>query len=477
MGSFVDYERYDALGLAELVRRSKVTPAELLEAAIERVEARNPRVNAVVMKLYDLGRQALAEGLPDGPFTGVPFLLKDLTASLAGVRMTRGSRFFADTPPPAADSEHVKRLKQAGLVIFGRTNTCEVGLSLTCEPQLYGPTRNPWDLSRISGGSSGGAAAAVGARMLPMAHATDGFGSIRAPAACCGLVGLKPTRARNTMAPYAGEGLGGLSAEHAVTLSVRDCAALLDATAGAGAGDPYVAAPAAGPFLREAGADPGVLRIAFTTLAPNEAPVEAENLKTLMEAVTLCADLGHRVEPADPEIDRSAVVPTFLTIAAANTVVNLAGHPTAGRPPRSDEVERVTWATARMGDRVTGADYVRAIHTAHRLGRQMAEFHRRYDVLLTPGLATLPVKLGWIDMMMDDVDEYWRRVFTFSPFTVWFNLTGQPAMVLPLGRSEGGLPLATQLVARHGGEATLFRLAAQLEKARPWFDRKPTLAT
>ena len=477
MGSFADYEQYDALGLAELVRGSKVTPAELLEAAIERVEARNPRVNAVVMTLYDLGRQALAEGLPDGPFTGVPFLLKDLTASLAGVRMTRGSRFFADTPPPTADSEHVKRLKRAGLVIFGRTNTCEVGLSLTCEPQLYGPTRNPWDLSRISGGSSGGAAAAVGARMLPMAHATDGFGSIRAPAACCGLVGLKPTRARNTMAPYAGEGLGGLSAEHAVTLSVRDCAALLDATAGAGAGDPYVAAPAAGPFVQEAGADPGVLRIAYTTLAPDGAPVEAESLKTLMEAVTLCADLGHRVEPADPEIDRSAVVPTFLTIAAANTVVNLAGHPTAGRPPRSDEVERVTWATARMGDRVTGADYVRAIHTAHRLGRQMAEFHRRYDVLLTPGLATLPVKLGWIDMMMDDVDEYWRRVFTFSPFTVWFNLTGQPAMVLPLGRSEGGLPLATQLVARHGNEATLFRLAAQLEKARPWFDRRPPLAT
>ncbi|HEV8439233.1 MAG TPA: amidase, partial [Methylomirabilota bacterium] len=228
MAAFADYEQYDALGLAELVRRGKVAPAELLEAAIERVEARNPRVNAVIMKLYDYGRRAIAEGLPDGPFRGVPFLMKDLTASIGGVRMTRGSRFFADAPPPAADSEHVRRLKQAGLVIFGRTNTCELGLSLTCEPQLYGPTRNPWDPSRISGGSSGGAAAAVGARILPMAHATDGFGSIRAPAACCGLVGLKPTRARNTMTPYAGEGLGGLSAEHAVTLSVRDCAALLD---------------------------------------------------------------------------------------------------------------------------------------------------------------------------------------------------------------------------------------------------------
>src|SRR5947207_3245286 len=239
MRGFADFEHYDALGLAELVQLGKVTPAELLDAAIERVEARNPRVNAVVMRLYDYGREAIA------------------------------------------DSEHVRRLKRAGLVIFGRTNTCELGLSLTCEPRLYGPTKNPWDPTRISGGSSGGAAAAVGARMVPMAHATDGFGSIRAPAACCGLVGLKPTRARNTMAPYLGEGLGGLSAEHAVTLSVRDCAALLDATAGAGAGDPYVAAPAAGPFVQEAGADPGVLRIAFTSVAPNGAKVGADSLRTL----------------------------------------------------------------------------------------------------------------------------------------------------------------------------------------------------
>ncbi len=257
MSGFADYEAYDALGLAGLVRQGKVTPVELLDAAIARVEARNAKVNAVTMPLYDYARKAIAEGLPDGPFRGVPFLMKDLTASIAGVRMTRSSRFFADAPPPAADSEHVVRLKRAGLVIFGRTNTCELGLSLTCEPQLYGATRNPWDLTRISGGSSGGAAAAVGARMLPMAHATDGFGSIRAPAACCGLVGLKPTRGRNTMAPYAGEGLAGCSAEHAVTLSVRDSAALLDATAGPGAGDPYGVAAPARPFLQEVGTRTG----------------------------------------------------------------------------------------------------------------------------------------------------------------------------------------------------------------------------
>jgi Asp-tRNA(Asn)/Glu-tRNA(Gln) amidotransferase A subunit family amidase len=312
--------------------------------------------------------------------------------------------------------------------------------------------------------------------MLPMAHATDGFGSIRAPAACCGLVGLKPTRGRNTMAPYTGEGLGGCSAEHAVTLSVRDCAALLDATAGAGPGDPYVAPPPARPFLSEVGAPAGRLRIAWTAAAPNGAPVDAEPLRALREAARLCADLGHEVDEADPAVEGGAVVPTFLTLIAANTVVNLAGHPTAGRPPRPGEVETVTYATGQRGERITAADYVRATQTAHRLGRQMAAFHARWDVLLTPGLATLPPALGWIDMMLEDVDEYWRRVFALSPFTVWFNLTGQPAMVLPLGTSAEGLPVAVQCVARYGDEATLFRLAAQLEAARPWIGRRPPLA-
>jgi amidase len=475
MSGFAEYEAYDALGLAELVRHKHVAPAELLEAAIARVEARNGAVNAVTMPLYDRARATVARGLPPGPFAGVPFLMKDLTASVAGVPMTRGSRFFADTPPAAADSEHVVRLRRAGLVIFGRTNTCELGLSLTCEPQLHGPTRNPWDLARISGGSSGGAAAAVAARMVPMAHATDGFGSIRAPAACCGLVGLKPTRGRNTMAPFAGEGLGGCSAEHAVTLSVRDSAALLDATAGPGPGDPYVAPPPDRAFLDEVGAATGRLRIAWTTVAPNGVPVDAEPLRVLRETARLCADLGHQVDEANPSIDGSAVVPTFLTLIAGNTVVNLRGHPTAGRPPAPGEVEAVTYATGQMGERISAADYVRATQTAHRLGRQMAAFHADWEVLLTPGLATLPPRLGWLDMMLGDVDEYWRRVFAFSPFTVWFNLTGQPAMMLPLGTSAEALPVAVQCVARHGDEATLFRLAAQLEVARPWRGRRPSL--
>ena len=476
MSGFAEYEQYDALGLAELVRKKEVRPEDLLEAAIERVEARNPAINAVTMKLYDYGRKAIADGLPDGPFRGVPFLIKDLTSPVAGVRMTRGSKFFADTPPSPTDSEHVKRLKKAGLVIFGRTNTCELGLSLTCEPQLHGPTRNPWNTAHISGGSSGGAAAAVGARMLPIAHASDGFGSIRAPAACCGLVGLKPTRSRNTFAPFSGEGLGSVSTEHAVTLTVRDTAALLDATRGAGPGDPYVAPLPARPYLEETGTKPGRLKIAWTAKAPNGAKVDPECLRLLAETVKLCTELGHHVEERDPEIEGAAIVPTFLTLAAANTVVNLSSHPTAGRPAREGEVERITWLTAKMGEKISAADYVRATQTAHRLGRQMAAFHSDWDVLLTPGLASPAVKLGWLDMMMDDLDEYWRRVFDFSPFTVWFNLTGQPGLMLPLGQSTGGLPLAVQLVGRYGDEATLIRLGSQLEAAQPWIGRKPPLA-
>ena len=475
MTAFGEYEAHDAVGLAALVARGETTPEALLEAAIERVEARNGTVNAVTNKLYEYGRRAIADGLPEGPLRGVPYLLKDLGASLAGCPTTRGSRFFEDAVP-ADDSELVKRLKRAGVVIFGRTNTCELGLSLTCEPQLHGATKNPWDPTRISGGSSGGAAAAVAARMLPAAHASDGFGSIRAPAACCGLVGLKPTRGRNTMAPYLGEGLSGLSTEHAVSLSVRDSAAILDATCGPGAGDPYSAAPPVRPFLDEVGADPGRLRIAYTRRAPNGAAIAADALRVVEETAMLAADLGHRVEESDPAIDGEAVAPTFLTLMAANLVVNLSGHPSAGRPAREDEVERVTWLSAQMGEAVSGADCVRATQTMHRLGRQMAAFHRDYDILLTPGLATGgAVKLGWLDMTMDDVDEYWRRVLEFSPFTVWFNITGQPAVMLPVGESAAGLPVAVQAVARYGDEATLFRFASQLESARPWFDRRPAM--
>ena len=278
------------------------------------------------------------------------------------------------------------------------------------------------------------------------------------------------------MAPYFGESVGGLAIEHAVSLTVRDSAALLDATAGPAPGDPYIAPPPARPFLAEVGADPGTLRIAFTGRAPNGAPVAADSLRVLREAASLCEDLGHRVAEADPAIDGADVVPTFRTISAIQILYLLRAHP-AGRTPRPGDLETVVADTAALAEGIDGATYMAAVHTAHRIGRQMAAFHEDWDVLLTPGLGTLPPRLGWLDMMMDDLEEYWRRVFAFSPFTVWFNLSGQPAMMIPLGETGSGFPVAVQAVARFGDEATLFRLAAQLEAARPWIGRRPALVT
>jgi len=468
------FDDTDGVGLADLVRRREVSPTELLDAAIARVEQRNPALNAVVMKLYDYGRRAIAAGLPPGPLHGVPYLMKDLNGAMAGVPTTRGSRFFADVVP-TEDSILTRRLKAAGLVIFGKTNTCELGLSVTCEPRLYGPTHNPWDLTRTPGGSSGGSAAAVAARIVPMAHAADGFGSIRVPAACCGLVGLKPTRARNSLAPNLGEAVAGIVAEHAVTVSVRDTAALLDATSGTAQGDPYFAPPHDRPFLAEVGADPGRLRIAVTFGADQSIALDADCANALHQTAKLCSTLGHTVDEAEPGIDNALAWKTFVTLVAANTWVNLRGHP-SGKLPQPDDVEKVTWATAEIGAATSAPTYVQATQTAHRMGRQMATFHAKgWDVLLTPALATPPVKLGWLDMMMDDVTEYWRRIAVFTPFTVWFNLTGQPAMVFPVGFTPAGLPLAVQAVAPIGGEAVLFRLAAQIEAAQPWSHRKPKL--
>jgi amidase len=476
MAGFTEYEDHDGLGLAGLVKSGQVSATEVLDAAIERVEARNPAVNAVVAKLYDHGRAQIEAGLPDGPFKGVPFLLKDLGSALAGTKTTRGSRYFADLPPMTQDSLHVTRIKASGMVIFGKSNTCEIGLSLTCEPQLHGTSRNPWDVTRTPSGSSGGASAAVGARMLPIAHASDGFGSIRGPAAACGLIGLRPTRGRNTMWPYAGEGMMSYSIEHAVSLSVRDNAALLDVTRGAGLGDPYTAPTPVRPFLEEVGADPGQLKIAFSSKAPNGAPVEADYLRVLHETAKLCEEMGHQVEESDPEVEGEAIVPTFRTISAVNALNAIQSHP-SGLPPKPGDLETVVANTVKLAESIDAATLMKATQTAHRIGRQMGAFFEDCDVLLTPGLGTLPPKLGWMDMMMEDLDEYWRRVFHFSPFTVWFNTTGQPAMMIPLGLNADGLPIAVQAVARQGDEATLFRLAAQLEAARPWFDRKPALVT
>lgn len=339
MNGFAEFEQYDGIGLADLVRRRQVRPEEVLEAAIARVEARNPAVNAVVSRLYDEARAAIRAGLPVGPFTGVPYLLKDLGALYTGAITSFGSRLFVDYRADH-DSEITARLKRAGLVIFGKTNTPEFGLSASTEPRLFGATRNPWNLSHSAGGSSGGSAAAVAAGMLPMAHATDGGGSIRIPASCCGLVGLKPTRARNPLGPDLGEGWGGASVAHAVTRTVRDSAALLDATSGPDVGDPYWAPPPAGPFLSEVGREPGRLRIALTTMPWNGQPVDPECIEATRAAARLCERLGHRVEEARPEVDESALwLATRIIIGANIRAVLEARAATLCRELSADDVE------------------------------------------------------------------------------------------------------------------------------------------
>src|SRR5215471_12892851 len=463
MSGFAEFDQYDGLGLAELVCRREVSPEEVLEAAIARVEARNPAVNAVVARLYDEARAAIRAGLPAGPFTGVPYLLKDLGAHYTGAITSFGSRLFADYRADH-DSELTARLKRAGLVIFGKTNTPELGLAASTEPRLHGPTRNPWNLAHSAGGSSGGSAAAVAAGIAPMAHATDGGGSIRIPASCCGLFGLKPTRARNPMGPDAGEGWGGASVGHAVTRTVRDSAALLDATSGPDIGDPYWAPPPARPFLEEVGRDPGRLRIAITTTPWNGQPVDAECAEAARAAGRLCEKLGHSVEEATPDVDAKALGEATLVIISANIRATLEARAAAlGRELAPGDVERLTWARAVDGHNARAADYARSIGVMHRTGRAVAPFFQRFDLLLTPTMCRPPHPLGVIDMMTTDPERYGKAVLGTIAFTSLWNACGSPAMSVPLAWSRAGLPLGVQFVAGFGGEATLFRLAAQLE--------------
>jgi amidase/6-aminohexanoate-cyclic-dimer hydrolase len=466
--------RYDGLGLAALVSRGEVRAADVLEAAIAAVEARNHEINAVVARLYDQARAAIASGLPAGSFTGVPYLLKDLGAHYRGAVTSYGGSLFKDFVVDH-DSEITARLKRAGLVIFGKTNTPELGLASSTEPRLFGPTRNPWRLSHSAGGSSGGSAAAVAAGMVPMAHATDGGGSIRIPASACGLFGLKPTRARNPMGPDQGEGWGGASVGHAVTRSVRDSAALLDATSGPDPGDPYWAPPPARPFLEEVGRDPGRLRIALATTPWNGQPVDPECAEAARAAGRLCAGLGHHVEEASPAVDAGALGAATLVIIGANLRVALEARAAAlGRELSEADVERVTWTRALQGHTARAADYGRAIGVMHRTGRQVVPFFQRFDALLTPTMCRPPHPLGVIDMMTTDEPAYTQAVLGTIAFTSLWNACGNPAMSVPLAWSRGGLPLGVQFVGRFGDEATLLRLAAQLETAQPWADRRPS---
>jgi len=473
MSVLSEFERYDALALADLVRRKDVTAGEILEETIARIEVRNPSINAVVNTMYDEARKVVAAGLPDGPFTGVPYLLKDLGAQYTGVVTAGGSRLFAKDVADH-DSELTIRLRRAGLVVVGKSSTPEMGLAPSTEPRLFGPTKNPWKLTHSAGGSSGGAAAAVAAGILPMAHATDGGGSIRIPASCCGLFGVKPTRGRVSMAPDAGEGWGGASVAHAVTRTVRDSAALLDATGGPALGDPYWAPPPPRPYLEEVGREPGKLRIALNLTPWFPAEVERECADAARDAAKLCASLGHEVEEARPDIDVTKWRQANRMIVAANVAATLdARAALMGRALAEDDVERMVWDRVKDARAFSASDYAMATRIVHLVGRQVARFMERYDIILTPTMAAPPWPLGVLDMMTTDVDGYLKAVFASIGFTSLFNSTGQPAMSVPLAWSSSGLPLGVQFVSRFGDEGMLFRLGAQLESARPWIGRRP----
>ena len=470
-----EYSRLDALGLAELIRSGDVTDEEVLEAALTRSGEVNGRINAIVIPMIDEARASLRAGLPTGPFTGVPFLLKDLGAYYAGTRTTSGCRFNADYVADH-DSELVRRHKAAGLVIFGKAASPEFGLTTSTESALFGVTRNPWNLERSAGGSSGGSAAAVAAGIVPIAHATDGGGSIRIPASCCGLFGLKPTRARVSLGPDLGEGWSGLSAAHAVSRSVRDSAALLDATAGPASGDPYHAPPPARPFLEEVGRPPGKLRIAYTSQAFNGSPVDPQCKAAVEDAAGLCRELGHQVTEAAPAVDYATLGQATRTIVGANVLANLRERAAAlGREYTADDVEPLTRATAEDGKTFDAARYAASIRTVHQVGRQVAAFFQDRDLLLSPTMAAPPKPLGVLSQSNPNPQEYLAHLLQTIGFTQLMNVSGVPAMSVPLYWSAEGLPIGIQFAAPFGEEARLFRLAAQLEAARPWADRRPDL--
>jgi amidase len=471
-----EFSSLDATALAGLVQERQVTPIELVDAAIERIERLNPNLNVVVTPMYEQARTAAIGKLPEGPFTGVPFLLKDLGAPFAGVRMTMASAFMRNFSPDH-DSELVARLKRAGLIIIGKTNTPELGILPTTEPRLFGASHNPWDLNRTPGGSSGGSAAAVAAGLVPMAHGNDGGGSIRIPASCCGLFGLKPTRARNPLGPDFGDIFSGLVADHALTRSVRDSAALLDATAGPDVGDPYWAPPPARPFLQEVRAHPGRLRIAFSTTTPTGAKVHADCLSAVQNAAALCADLGHEVMEGAPEVNGELVTHAFMVLWSAGCAWTIEGLGLAtGQTPSRNQFEPLTWALYEMGRQQSASSYLLSLTFLQRVARYIARFFLKYDVWLTPTLSEPPLPLGTFDSPPENPLQGLRRAEAFVPFTPICNASGQPAMSVPLYWNAEGLPVGVHFVGRFGEEATLFRLAAQLESARPWAGRRPPVS-
>ncbi len=467
-----DLAALDAMAQAELVARGEMTAAELVEAAIERVEALDPTLNAVVTPMFERARVQASRS--SGPLAGVPMLLKDLVAEVEGVRFTEGSTFLADHVSTFT-SELVRRFEAAGLVIVGKSATPEFGMSPSCESARFGPTRNPWDLTRSTSGSSGGSAAAVAAGIVPIAHANDLGGSIRYPASACGLFGLKPTRARNPLGPEYGDAVSGWAVEHVLTRSVRDSAAVLDQTSGPMLGDPVVAPAPRRSFRDEVVTDPGRLRIGFTARTTGGGPAHPECVAGLDKSVATLAELGHDVvDTSLPAMapDEGEAVGVVFNAATAWIVDYWIRR--LGREPGPDDLEPLTAAYWEMGKAVTASRYLAAIESLQRYARRVAAFFVDIDLLLNPTMSQPPLPLG---QMVSTPEDPLQALEVSGPSVAYAgvvaNLTGQPAMSVPLHWSDTGLPIGMHFLGRYGDEATLLRLAGQLEQACPWADRRP----
>ena len=492
-----DYSSYSALELAELVRTGQTTPRELVESAIERIESLNPKLNAVVHKMYDRALVQADGPRSGGPFDGVPYLLKDLLTWYEGEPITSGSRLYEGWLAPQ-DTEIVKRYRKAGVIVVGKTNTPEFGLTPYTEPELFGPTLNPWDTSRTTGGSSGGSAAAVASGMVPWAGGGDGGGSIRIPASCCGLFGIKPTRGRTPVGPIIGELWQGAAIEHCITRSVADSAAMLDAISGPDVGAPYWAPPVERPFLDEVSQPSGKLRIGFTSKPFLGHSVDPDCVAALDDAVKLLESLGHDVAEVDLPVDREAFNRAFLTVVCGEVRSDvLDAKANVGRDVKPSDLEYTTWALNLLGKSLSAGEFVKAERYLRSASRVVGRFFEEFDVLVTPTLATPPfptgslqpkphervmlktlgrLRAGAVLNMMGALEQTADQIFDAIPYTPLFNVTGQPAMSVPLYWNAAGLPIGTHYVGRFGDEATLFRLAGQLEQARPWRARRPLIS-
>ncbi len=470
----------DLTDQAALVRRGEVKPLELVDAAVARIEALNPQLNAVISPQFERARaEAVSPNLPDGPLRGVPILLKDLGAYLDGDPVYCGMAALKNADwREKGDSYFAASLRRSGALSLGRTNSPELGILPTTEPESFGPTHNPWKLSHSPGGSSGGSAAAVAAGLVPAAHASDGGGSIRIPANHCGLVGLKPTRGRNSFGPSLGERWAGCSAEGFVTRTVRDTAVLLDLVSGPRSGDPYFAPAHTRPYADDVGRDPGRLRIGFLTRAPRDLDVHSDCVAAASGAARLLESLGHRVEESAPAaLDDEGVMKSYLTIVSSNIARALdAWGSKLGRKLGESDVESVTWFVAERGWAFSAPEYVAAVEFEHAHGRRLASWwDEGFDLLLTPTCAAPPPPLGHFGPKEGNPLAGYMNAAPFGTFTLQFNLSGQPGISLPLHWNDEGLPIGVQLVAACGREDLLIRIAAQLEQAQPWADRRPPL--